>query len=100
MGSSRTIGVRVPDHIWLRGLVDAAGFPLTATSANLSGEGETSDPHEALRIFQGKVDLLVDGGITAGGRPSTVLDLSVRPPRVLREGAVSRESLRPFLAQE
>jgi len=98
LGDSRTIGVRIPDLAWLRELVKESGFPLTATSANLSGAGETSDPHEAFRIFQGKVDLIVDGGATPGGRPSTVLDLSVLPPRILRPGAVSPERLRPYLA--
>jgi len=97
MGAARTIGVRIPDHAWLRDLVRTAGFPLTATSANLSGADETADPREAVRVFMGRVDLIVDGGITPGGRPSTVLDLSVRPPRILRPGAVAAERLRPYL---
>jgi L-threonylcarbamoyladenylate synthase len=97
LGAARTIGVRVPDLAWLRKLMRTAGFPLTATSANLSGEGETADPREAVRVFQGKVDLIVDGGATRGGQPSTVLDLSVRPPRILRSGAVSPERLFPYL---
>lgn len=98
LGASRTIGVRIPDLAWLRQLVRASGFPLTATSANLSGAGETADPREAVRIFQGKVDLIVDGGAASGGRPSTVLDLSMHPPRILRQGAVSQERLLPYLA--
>lgn len=98
LGASRNIGVRIPDLAWLRRLVRESGFPLTATSANLSGAGEIADPREAVRIFQGKVDLIVDGGATSGGRPSTVLDLSARPPRILRQGAVSAERLLPYLA--
>jgi len=98
LGASRNIGVRIPDLAWLRRLVRESGFPLTATSANLSGADEIADPREAVRIFQGKVDLIVDGGATSGGRPSTVLDLSVHPPRILRQGGVSRERLFPYLA--
>ncbi len=97
LGGSSTIGVRIPDLAWLRELVTAAGFPLTATSANLSGEMDTSVAGEVVRDFSGKVDLIVDGGDTPGGRPSTVLDLSVCPPAILREGEVSRERLLPFL---
>jgi len=98
LGGSRTGGVRIPDLRWLRELVRMAGFPLTATSANLSGGEEASAPGEVIRAFTGKVDLIVDGGDTAGGRPSTVLDLSVRPPEILRQGAVSRERLLPYLS--
>ncbi len=97
LGSGKTIGVRVPDHTWLRQLIHKAGFPLTATSANLSGEKEIADPAEAVRLFTGKVDLIVDGGITRGGRASTVLDLTVSPFQVLREGAVSRRDLQIYL---
>jgi len=83
LGGSRTIGVRIPDLRWLRELVRTAGFPLA--------------PREVIRAFTGKVDLIVDGGDTVGGRPSTVLDLSVRPPEILRQGAVSRARLLPYL---
>ncbi len=91
--SEKTIGVRLPDHDWLRELIHAAGFPLTATSANLSGEKEVSDAFEAVSIFEGLVDLIVDGGATEGKLPSTVLDLTQQKPVILREGAVLASSL-------
>jgi tRNA A37 threonylcarbamoyladenosine synthetase subunit TsaC/SUA5/YrdC len=65
------------------------GFPVTATSANLSGDGELDDP-EAVRLrFEGRTDLIVDGGRTPGGAPSTIVDLTAGAPRLLRPGAVS-----------
>lgn len=96
-GRSGTIGIRWPDHKWLNALVEKAGFPITATSANLSGAGEISSPEEAFDVFNGKVDLLVDGGKTQGKLPSTVISLVSGKPRILRQGAVSEEELKPFL---
>ena len=81
-----TLAVRVPAEPRLRALLESIG-PLTATSLNRSGEPPVTDPDEAMRLFEGEVDLLIDGGRTAGGAPSTLLDATVDPPRVLREGA-------------
>jgi len=81
-----TLAVRVPAHPKLRELLEATG-PLTATSLNRSGEPPCDDPDEAERVFGDEVDVLVDGGKTPGGPPSTLLDATVEPPRVLRSGA-------------
>jgi len=88
-GTSGSVGVRLTDHSWLRDLIRLIGFPLTATSANISGQAEISDPRKAIEVFEGKVDLIVDGGHTLGVLPSTVLDLTPDSPQILREGAVS-----------
>ncbi len=64
------------------------GAPITAPSANLTGDAPPSTADEVLRVFDGKIDLVLDAGPTPGGLPSTVLDVTVDPPRVLREGAV------------
>ena len=93
LGSQDTIGVRLPDHAWLRELVNTAGFPVTATSANFTGEVEISDPLEVIRVFQGKVDCIVNGGTTRGGLSSTVVDLTNEKPRILREGAIPASHL-------
>lgn len=83
-----TIGIRMPGHPVALGLVRAAGLPVTAPSANLSG-AEPPTTAESVRIaFEGKIDLILDGGRTTGGLPSTVLDVSVTPPRLIRQGAV------------
>jgi L-threonylcarbamoyladenylate synthase len=84
--SASTLAVRVPAHPKLRELLEATG-PLTATSLNRSGQAPCNDPDEAERAFGHEVDVLVDGGRTSGGAPSTLLDATVEPPRVLRPGA-------------
>ena len=81
-----TIAVRVPAHPLLRALLAAVG-PLTATSANRSGAPARSAPGEVERELGADLDLLLDGGATAGGLPSTLVDLTSRPPRLLRAGA-------------
>lgn len=83
-----TIGVRQPGHPVARALAAALGGPVTAPSANLTGAPPPTTAPEVLRVFDGRIDLVLDGGATAGGPPSTVLDVTVDPPRVLREGAV------------
>ena len=93
VGPERTIGVRLPALPWLREMVGTAGFPVVSTSANLSGGLEIDSGEEAARQFAAKVDLVVDGGRTAGGRPSTVVDLSSGKPLLRREGPIPRAAL-------
>ena len=83
---SASLGVRVPALPDLVRLLEATG-PLTATSANLSGQPPLSDPDRVAAAFEGKLDVLIDGGRTPGGKPSTVLDAVADPPKVLRPGA-------------
>ncbi len=83
-----TIGVRVSPHPVARGLVQALGGPLTAPSANPRGLEPPTLAAGVLAHFAGAIELVLDGGPTPGGEPSTVLDLTVEPPRVLRQGAV------------
>lgn len=83
-----TIGVRLSAHPVARRLVSALGSPLTAPSANLQGGAPPTTAAGVLRVFAGAVDLVLDGGATAGGPPSTVVDVTVDAPRVLRQGAV------------
>lgn len=83
---SRTLAVRVPAGGTIRRLLDRVG-PLTGTSANRSGQPPISDPDELARRLGGDLDFLVDGGATPGGAPSTIVDATLDPPRVLRAGA-------------
>lgn len=96
LGPGGSIAMRVPGVAWLRKLLKRLGSPLTATSANVSGAREISDPREVIRLFRGKIDLIIDGGTTPGGLPSTIVDLTLSQPRVLRSGAVPESSLRKF----
>jgi L-threonylcarbamoyladenylate synthase len=81
-----TLGVRLPASRKLRDLLSAVG-PLTGTSSNRSGSPPLSDPDAIETGFRREIALLVDGGRTPGGLPSTVLDATRDPPVVLRHGA-------------
>ena len=83
-----TVGVRVPGHPVTLALLRAAGRALTGTSANRSGEPPPSCAEEVARQLPGLVDVILDGGPTAGGAGSTVADCTVWPPRILRQGPV------------
>ena len=85
---SGTVGVRVPGHAVALGLVRAAGRPVTAPSANPSGAPPPTLAAEVARLFPGTLDLILDGGATAGGEGSTVADCTVWPPRILRQGPI------------
>jgi L-threonylcarbamoyladenylate synthase len=83
-----TIGIRMPGHPVALGLVKAARRPVTAPSANPSGEAPAATAEAVLGYFDGAIDLILDAGATAGGPGSTVADCTVWPPRVLRQGAI------------
>ena len=83
-----TIGVRLWPHSLARAVVAGLGAPITAPSANPSGAAPPTTGDDVLGYFAGALTLLLDAGPTAGGSPSTVLDVTGDTPRVLREGAV------------
>ena len=83
-----TIGVRLPAHATARALVRALGAPVTAPSANPTGAEPPTTAGAVLAHFGDALDLVLDGGPTPGGAPSTVVDVTVDPPRVIRQGAV------------
>lgn len=81
----RTLAVRIPDHGALRALLYRVG-PLTGTSANRHGDPSCVDADEALGSLVGRPELVLDGGPTAGGEASTLVDLTGDSPRILRPG--------------
>jgi len=83
-----TIGVRLSAHPVARALVTALGGPITAPSANPADRAAPTTAAEVVAYFRDAVALVLDGGATPGGEPSTVLDVTVEPPRVIRAGAV------------
>ena len=87
--STGTIGVRHPGLRVAEELVRALGEPITAPSANPTDEPPPRTAEAVLAAFDGRIDMVVDGGTTAGGLPSTVVDVTVEPPRVIRQGAVT-----------
>lgn len=91
-----TIGVRLPDNESVRGLVRACGGALTATSANLAGQPPARSAEEVRVYFPAGVDLIVDGGEVTATQASTVLDLSGSEARIIREGAIRQNDLKPL----
>jgi len=83
-----TIGLRVPGAALTRDLLKFLNSALTGTSANISGGSSPRTAEEAAAFLGNKVDLILDGGTTPGGKPSTVVDMSAAGPRIIREGAV------------
>lgn len=96
-GGTGRIGIRVPAHAVTAALCRACGGPLTATSANISGSRPTADPDVVVRTLGDLIDILVDGGRTPGGSPSTVIDIAGPEPRLVRAGAVSWEEVKECL---
>jgi L-threonylcarbamoyladenylate synthase len=84
-----TIGVRMPGHPVARALVRAAALPVTAPSANAHGGASPRTAEEVRRGLGASVELVLDGGETPGGRPSTVIDATGEPLRVIRAGAIA-----------
>jgi L-threonylcarbamoyladenylate synthase len=91
------IGVRLSSHLVPKELARVVGAPITGTSANRSGQPSCSTAEEVMEAVGEDIDLILDGGKTPGGKGSTVLDVTLDPPVVVREGLVSRDELRPFL---
>ncbi len=93
LGSGNTIAVRVSSHPVAKILTDLLRGPITSTSANRSGQPSTKSAEEASSIFENRLDLIVDGGPSTGDIPSTVLDLSVSPPALIRPGKIGLAEL-------
>lgn len=85
-----TVGVRLPADKSVCDLVRDCGGVLTATSANPAGREPARSAQEVAAYFPSGLDLIVDGGEVSATKPSTVLDVSSFPPRVVREGAIPR----------
>jgi len=97
-GGAATIGIRVPDHAAPRALAGAIG-PLPTTSANVSGLPEATDAAGIVAQLGDAVDLVLDGGPAHGGQASTVVDCSVDPPSMLRQGAIPWSAIETALGR-
>jgi L-threonylcarbamoyladenylate synthase len=89
----KTVGVRWPGHPFIQAVIRECGFPLAAPSANLSGRVSPTNAEHVRKQLGDKISLIVDGGQSQIGIESTVLDLTVSPPQVLRPGMIHAESL-------
>jgi tRNA threonylcarbamoyl adenosine modification protein (Sua5/YciO/YrdC/YwlC family) len=96
-GGLGTVAVRVPGLALPRHLARALGKPVTGVSANLHGQRPCRTAADVAAIFPDGVEVILDGGPSQGGAPSTIIDLTREPPMVLREGILPSSSLSPFL---
>jgi L-threonylcarbamoyladenylate synthase len=91
-GGEGSIALRAPNHQIPLRLIEESGFPLIATSANLHGWPNPKSALEAQAQIGSKVGLVLDAG-PSSGKPSTVIDMTATPPKILRQGPITREEL-------
>lgn len=96
-GGGDTVGLRMPDHPVALGVLRAFGAPLVCPSANLTGRRAAMSAQDVLEDLDGRIDLVLDGGPTTDRTPSTVLDVTTKPARLIREGKISRAQLEGYL---
>ncbi|MCC6934571.1 MAG: threonylcarbamoyl-AMP synthase [Candidatus Yanofskybacteria bacterium] len=99
-GGGQTIGIRAPDHVFVQQLLRHLGYPLAGTSANAIGSDPMVDAAVIRAAFEKSApqpDLIIDAGRIPESLPSTVVDLSGRIPRILRQGAVRADKILQFL---
>lgn len=92
-GGLSTVAIRMPNHKVAIALIEAAGLPIAAPSANTSGRPSPTHVNHVIEDLNGKVDMIIDGGVTGIGVESTVLDISRDIPIILRPGGVTKEDL-------
>ena len=98
-GGLETVGMRCPDHPVTRAIIERAGVPVAAPSANTSGRPSCTTAEHVREDMWGKIDGIVDGGPCQVGVESTIIDLTVTPPQLLRPGGLPLESLRGALGE-
>jgi L-threonylcarbamoyladenylate synthase len=92
ISATPTVAVRIPDHADARALLRAAG-PMAVTSANISGQQSPSTAQEVYNQLDGRIPLILDGGKTKGGIPSTLVDCTGEKPMIIREGPITLTEL-------
>lgn len=94
------VGVRIPDHPVALALIRAAGTPIVAPSANISGQPPPTTAEEVLSYLDGRIEIVLDAGPTNLGIASTVVDATETPVRILRQGSISQDMLSVCLNKE
>jgi len=92
-----TVAIRFPSHPVAKRLIELAGVPVAAPSANLSGRPSGTTGEDVLSDLKGRILCVIDSGLTTAGMESTVIDLNRNPPTILRPGAITLENLVPFI---
>lgn len=91
------IGIRMPSNPIAMRVIEEFGSPIAASSANISGMPDPKDAEDVIKNLGDKVDLIIDGGQTNDNTPSTVIDISVDPPVILRHGKLSETDINRVL---
>jgi L-threonylcarbamoyladenylate synthase len=90
---SGKVAVRIPGSSFALDLAESLGYPITATSANISGMPPATQPDEVIGYFGNTIAVIVDGGKTPGGKPSTIVDVTDSGLKIVRQGAVPEEEI-------
>lgn len=98
-GGTKKIGIRLSSHRVATLLANALKAPVSGTSANISAMPPCKTAQEVLRSLGKNVDMILDDGETSGEKGSTLIDVTVEPPRILREGMISESRLRKFISR-
>jgi L-threonylcarbamoyladenylate synthase len=92
-GDTHTVAVRIPGASFALRLAEYSGFPITATSANISGKPPAQDAETVDKYFGDTIDLIIDGGPTKGTLPTTIVDVTGDNINIVREGTIKRTVL-------
>ena len=98
-GGLDTVAVRMPEHLIAKEIIRAGGGYIAAPSANTSGRPSPTTAQHVEEDLTGKIDMIVDGGAVDIGVESTILDMTVEPPMILRPGAVTKEMLEELIGE-
>lgn len=98
-GGLDTVAVRMPSDINARRIIESAGVPVAAPSANTSGKPSPTTPRHVLNDLGGKIEAVVDGGECSVGVESTVITLAENPPRLLRPGGITPEMIESVIGE-
>jgi len=94
-----TVGVRMPSHLIARELLQFAGIPIAAPSANSSGKPSPTTASHVLEDLDGRIPYILDGGPSSAGLESTIVDFTVEPPALLRPGSITEEMLTSVIGE-
>ncbi len=98
-GGLSTVAVRMPDHEVARSIIAAAGTPIAAPSANVSGRPSPTLASHVYEDLSGKIDMIIDGGGVGLGLESTIIDLTCEPPMILRPGYITRDMFKEVIGE-
>lgn len=98
-GGLNTVAVRMPSNMIAKELIRAAGGYVSAPSANTSGRPSPTTAEHVAEDLEGKIEMILDGGSVDIGLESTILDMTVEPPMILRPGAITAEMLEPVIGE-